>query len=529
MTKRITISALALALALAGCAQIQALLPASATPAPIPTSGPLATVALPPAYTPTDAPTPRATLEATPQAVELDQGAALLPAFQADAEAFPQATRYWIEVSVTFDETGARAALSGNARIRYTNTSDKALRELVLMLWPNDPQYAASMSAGPVLVDGQRVEPTPERDGRALRLRLPIQLISGATVELSLPFEIETETIEGSDPKRFGITRGVLLAPTFYPLIPRLVDGRFEVEVPAPGGDTTNSDIAFYQMQVRVPSEYDLVATGVQVDRQEGDSWDAYTYVSGPVRDVALAVGVFENESRQVGDVFVNAWVLLDHLDDIDTVLDAAAAQLAILNEKVGPYPYTELDVVDGPGAFGGIEYPGLVFIGTLGSPWIIEPTVHEVAHQWFYGLIGDDQLHDPWLDEAAATWAEALYYEEEEGPGRATGFLSNIRAVVRAHSDPDQPIGLGVGDYDTEDDYALFVYYKGALFFDALRRELGDETFFTFLREYYAENRYGFAEAEDFQGAAELACGCDLSDLFDLWVYEGGPIAELQ
>jgi aminopeptidase N len=209
-------------------------------------------------------------------------------------------------------------------------------------------------------------------------------------------------------------------------------------------------------------------------------------------------------------------------------MLEAAADQLELLNDQVGPYPYPELDVVDVPGAFGGIEYPGLVFIGTLGTSWLIEPTVHEVAHQWFYGLIGDDQLHEPWLDEALATYAEVLFYEASGQPGAATGLLSELRNWVRSMPDPTLPIGRGVGEYPNEEAYAAFVYAKGALFLDALRGAIGDEAFGEFLQTYFSQQRYGFASAEEFQATAEQACSCELDDLFDLWVWQGGEIPGL-
>ncbi len=76
-----------------------------------------------------------------------------------------------------------------------------------------------------------------------------------------------------------------------------------------------------------------------------------------------------------------------------------------------------------------------------------------------------------------------------------------------------------------SERDYAVFVYLKGALFFDALRGQLGEPGFRTFLQTYFTDYRYGFATARAFQATAEATCDCDLEDLFDLWVYHGGPL----
>jgi hypothetical protein len=487
---------------------------------------PISTRALPPASTPTITLTPLPTLPPTPEAEIVDQTVALLPQFAEDVESFPNATRYWIEVNVDFDPSGEKARLIGLARIRFNNPLDVGLQDLVLMLWPNDSQYQATMIAGPALIDGQLVASEEELNGLALRMHLPHALPTRGTLDVSIPFWIEAGQIHRESPQRFGITDGVLIAPTFYPLVPRLVDGEWQAEAPPLIGDRTNSDTAFYQVEITAPKNLTLIASGTEIERIESEEGtQRVVYVTGPMRDFAFALGDLEIKSRTVGDVVLQVWALSEHIDDLDKVLDAATVQFRLLSELIGPYPYAELDLVDAPGAFGGVEYPGLVFIGTMGTLHVIRPTIHEVAHQWFYGLIGDDQLYEPWLDEAAATYAEALYYEHVVGVGRATGFLTDLRDLLRQHPDPSKPIGLSVAEYATWSENQLFVYYKGALFFDALRRELGDRVFFEFLQAYFQRHRYGFVGSQDFQTAAEEACGCDLNPLFDLWVYQGGDL----
>jgi aminopeptidase N len=81
------------------------------------------------------------------------------------------------------------------------------------------------------------------------------------------------------------------------------------------------------------------------------------------------------------------------------------------------------------------------------------------------------------------------------------------------------------VGEYESQWDYSLFVYLKGALFLEELRLQFGDDVFFEFMRAYFDGYRYGFSSGLDFQRYAEQACDCDLEPLFDLWVYEGGEI----
>lgn len=490
---------------------------------------PEGTQALPPAFTPTPLPPPTLTPAPTPDLPNFDQRLGLLPAYSGDVARLNGATQYWIEVEIEFIERAQEASIQGSVRIRFTNPLEERLDNIVLMLWPNNDQYAASMVAGPAVMQSEVVEGESVTDGLGLCFDLPRSLGPGETIDMSLPFRVEIGAMSALSPKRMGITGDVLLAPTFYPLVPQLVDGQWQTADAPPGGDTTNSDIAFYQLDVIWPAKYELVTSGVELNRRDAIESNHATFISGPMRDVALALGPFVLESSQAGDVALNAWVLPEHRDDHEIVLEAATAQLSLLGELLGPYPYPELDLVDTPGAFGGIEYPGLVYLGTLGSTWVIEPTVHEVAHQWFYGLIGVDQIEEPWLDEAAATYAEALYYEEAQGTGRGTSFLSELRAIVRQQPSPALPVGLAVDGYQHEFEYAAIVYLKGALFFDALRNELGETGFKTFLRDYFSTYRYGFADSAGFQAIAETTCSCDLDPLFDLWVYKGGSIFQLE
>jgi len=450
------------------------------------------------------------------------------PEFASDVYSLPNATHYAIDVHVSFDPSRMQAAIEGQVQILYTNPLDEPLSEFVLMLWPNEEQqYASEMDAGPVTISGRQIEASFDPMRLVMSFTLPAPLAPGSSVSMSLPFSIQASgPIGGWDPQRFGITEGVFIAPSFYPLVPRFVDGSWQIDDPPSAGDTTNSDTAFYDVRLTSPAEFELAASGVEIERLENDDGTRMQrFVTGPVRDFAFAVGPFERSTRMVGDITLVGWVLPEHSDDSARMLRAAAVQMQALERLVGAYPYLELDLVDAPEAFGGLEYPTLVYIGTVGTSWLIEPTVHEVAHQWFYALIGNDQLIEPWLDEATASYAEIIYYEQTGQVGLATSLLDNWRAQVRNHNLATSPIGLPVGEYETDWDYALFVYLKGALFLDELRMQLGDDAFFGFLRAYFDAQRYGFPSSLAFQLAAEQECGCDLDDLFDLWVYEGGQV----
>lgn len=501
-----------------------------ATDAVFPSATPVSVVTSTPR--PTSRPPDNATAQPTLDAGfdDLDQfRAALRPEFAGDVDLFLNATRYTIEVTVSFNSDGS-ATLTGRERLRYTNQQAFALDEIVLMLWPSDTsshEYLSRMTLNRVRLEGGEVRPTLEHDGLAAHIRLPTPLAPDESVEVSAEFSVDAfPGIDESGAARFGLTNGVLLAPTFYPLVPRIVDGDWQTTPAPPGGDTTNSDTALYVWRVTAPSDLAIVGTGSVIASERSGGTQTQTLVTGPMRDLALVVGPLRLTQRTVDGITLNAYMLEKDAEFTQNMLDYAERQVTTLEAQVGPYPFAELDLVDAPGAFGGIEYPGEVFIGVVdGSDFFEVATVHEVGHQWFYSLVGDDQLLEPWLDEAAATYTEVLYDENLHGRRAASETLDYFWNALNTSDLPGLPIGLAVVDYPSENDYGVIVYFKGALFFAALRSELGDERFFEFLHNYYDDYRYGFVTSKDFQAVAEQTCACDLDALFDLWVYKGGTL----
>jgi aminopeptidase N len=111
------------------------------------------------------------------------------------------------------------------------------------------------------------------------------------------------------------------------------------------------------------------------------------------------------------------------------------------------------------------------------------------VAHQWWFGVVGNNQIDEPWLDEALTQYSTMLYYEKAYGPKRAAGilrgeFIQTHQSLVRRGR--DMPAGLSAAAYGPEL-YWQVVYDKGTLYFHELRTAVGDEAFFEILQTYYS------------------------------------------
>jgi aminopeptidase N len=144
---------------------------------------------------------------------------------------------------------------------------------------------------------------------------------------------------------------------------------------------------------------------------------------------------------------------------------------------------------------------------------------VHELAHQWFGDSLTPKTWKDIWLNEGFATYAEWLYAEQHGGPSAE----KTIRAFF-PKKDDSKFWNRKTGDpgRDHMFDYNL-VYLRGAMTLHALRKEIGDKTFFELLPAWTAKHRYGNVETADFIALAEQMSGKELDDLFDAWLYTSG------
>lgn len=205
-------------------------------------------------------------------------------------------------------------------------------------------------------------------------------------------------------------------------------------------------------------------------------------------RDFAFAVSErFITTRRQVGGVTVEAYTLRGAPATV--ALRSADRALARFEEAYGPYPYRRFLLVQSPRSRIGNEYPGMAFLGvqSLADPVVV---AHETAHQWFYGLVGSDQIQEPWLDEALAEFAAADLYGTAERPCDPGPVASPVTAF------PARRDTLACGGYgDT-------VYRGGAALVASVRARLGDDRFDDAMRAYVEQNAGRIATTDDLVGA---------------------------
>jgi len=470
-------------------------------------------------------PTPTVPSTATPSALplEVSQEAALLPEFESHLADLPQATRYAITVTLEEEEQ----LLQGEAHVHYTNTEAVPLDELVLRLFPNLPGQNSGLELTDLQVAGHPAEVNYRLEESAAHLPLKPPLDPGQALTLTMAFQTRVPTEGSVGYGAFGVRGDTWTLAGFYPLIAVFDDEGWNEEIPAEYGDMVYSDAAFYRVALTLPRGYQVASTGSVAAHEETDGVSTWTIVSGPARDFNLTfsrdyqVASREDESGTLVRSFYHA----DHAAMGEAALEYASSAFRLYSELFGPYPYREVDLAEATITAAGIEYPGLIIMAESlyerQDSFTEFVVAHEMAHQWWYGLVGNDQLDEPWLDEALANYSTVLYFERVHGPEEAEGILDSFRHRYEELVDQgrDAPVAQPVSGFRQED-YGRLVYQKGALFFDALRQEVGDATFFAILRQYLAQYRYDVAQGQDFLRVAEAVSGKNLKPLSDRWLF---------
>jgi hypothetical protein len=133
---------------------------------------------------------------------------------------------------------------------------------------------------------------------------------------------------------------------------------------------------------------------------------------------------------------------------------------------------------------------------------------------------VANDQVDEPWLDEALVQYITGFYYLDSSGERALEGWRNSWYGRWQRVELAEVPIGLPSGDYVDGLQYGAIVYGRGPIFMDALAREMGQATFDAFLRDYYQSNKWGIGTGESFRALAEEHCQSDLTSLFEAWVY---------
>ena len=372
----------------------------------------------------------------------------------------------------------AASLVVGDLTVRFT--PDIATDRLVFRLWPNGPRLAsagARLDAGPVRVDGHESVEGERPDPTTLVVPLGGSVPAGQTITASMPWRLQLPGAVSDRISRIGDT---VRLGSFFPILGWEPQFGWTTEPPTTNNAETSTALtADFELDITAPDGLQVFATG---EETAPGHWQAPA-----VRDAHVVVGRFRVVQGLSAGVPVTVAVEGGLRDEPNSYLTPVVRAIDDLSRRFGPYPWPAYTLVITPVLSGGIEYPMIVSQGpgTQGRS-----TPHEVGHQWFYGLVGNNQGRDPWLDEGLATWAEA----------RVLGNLSSlvarpIPADARGHT------GEPMTFWNGRSSYYRGVYVQGMQVLAALGNP---DAVDCALRIFVARNAYRVARVEDLVRSVE-------------------------
>lgn len=458
------------------------------------------------------------------------QAAAMLPAHVADLAQAGAWDRYTIIAALSPGERRVRGTVS----VEMSNRSARTYERLYFHLYPNHPDFGGRLDVTGARVDGLPVASGTEQGDTLIWLALPRPLAPGGTARAELSFVARTPRDASAETfGAFNQEAGLWSLANFYPILARqFVDTGWDRRPIESRGDFVVSSTALYDVTIDAPMDWTLVSTGARLDAAPVSAGvRRERFVSGPQREFYLGA------TRGIGQAsaIVDGTRIVSHYQPDDSeagrrALRVAEQALRIFSARYGPYPLAELEVVQGAmTTFLGMEYPGVVLIEQElyeGNGRSLETTVaHEIAHQWWYSMVGNDAQGEPWLDEGLASYSQVLYYEGIGAPELAAAELSFFRDYFGESRQRGRDAPLATPPTGLQGIYVPVIYAKGALFFHSLRGQIGEAAFDRFLKGYYADGRYREVAGPDLLRAAEAACACQLDQLYSDWVLTTAPV----
>jgi hypothetical protein len=435
-----------------------------------------------------------------------------------------------------------------------------------------------------VEVDGAEVEPSLDRS----LLTLPGGGEGERRVEVRLDFRYTVGVTKGGQ-DLLGALAGSDLQPAEIGLLGRHGGGLslghwFPVWI-APGGradadpggfgDIANFPAALISARIDVPTEWRVFSGGVTTDRKTDGARTVYSEEGAGLRDLAVYVGrgVDARES-QVGDTTVRVVTPAADAAQADAVGREAGDAVSTLGEAFGPYPWSELDVVDVPlgSGVGGMEWPGMVWVaqsffaggapgfrgleglaglqealrglgdanglgGLGGLGGLFDPKVlgtlrafvvaHEVGHEWWHALVGNDSIGAPVVDEPLAQFSACVVFRarapEDAGPACEFNTVGQYR-LLRAVGAPDARADQPTTNFASSHQYGAVVYGKAPGLFERVRSLVGDEATLAALRRYAEANAFREASPDVLRAAlvsADPGRSAEIDGLWRRWMEE--------
>ncbi len=473
-------------------------------------------------------------------------------------------------ISVKLDDN--KNALDGQISMVYTNNSPDVLNQIYMHVWPNayanrntafakqhlengktdfyfaKPEDQGSIDSLNFAVNNSAVKWNLTNDIDIALLTLNQPLKPGEKITISTPFYVQLPRVYS----RLGHEKQLYCITQWFPK-PAVYDVNGWNPIPYLDQGEFYSEFGSFDVSITLPKNYVLAATGNLQNKEEetflnklaesnanqfeerplsSTEFKTLRYLQDSVHDFAWFASkefnVKKGEVTLQNGKKVATWLFAKRINN--NGIDYINEGVKYYSDHIGNYPYNLAQVVITPlEAGGGMEYPTITNCASIDRTTII----HEVGHNWFYGILGSNEREHPWMDESLNTYYESRCTQEKEDEARAktigqTDFLKDVFNVdlkgfgqarllygITARKNEDQAGNLPSTTY-TDFNYGAIIYAKNPLSFYMLQNYLGNEKFDAMMHAYYEKWKFKHPLPNDFRNHAEAFANENLSWFFD-------------
>ncbi len=428
----------------------------------------------------------------------------------------PERPLYVLNVTLDYKEGNVHA----QQRIEFLNPTGKNITEVKFNVPPARREGAVEFRDARIF--GQ-ANPLPfTLSDAVLTVQLPAPLAPDKAIALTFDFTFKVPLQEvitgigGDDTSRGPLS---LTCGHWYVMLAPYRNDAWDTPAYVPIGDPYTSELADYEVSILAPDGVVIAGAGDEV--RAGRLW-RYSLNKARVFAFAASNRYTVDQLDQNGVTFLH-YGYPQHGKNAEAVLNTAARAVKLYSQLYGPYPYKTLRIVE-TGRQQGQEYSAMVGIGTTiydgyrsgGRHDLIATVAHEVAHQWWFNVVGNDQIRAPWLDESLARYAELRFYQEVY-PDDADWWYGYF-ILGRNRPSPNGAVDLGIADFGNSKAYIDAVYRRGMIFLNDLRRKLGQDTMDAVLKDFFTVEQYKVSNRDAFFDAIARHTDKNISDIVETY-----------
>ena len=366
-----------------------------------------------------------------------------------------------------------------------------------------------------------------QHDSTVVKVKLPQPVQPGEEVSLEIDFRCKLPKIIA----RTGYSDDFFLLGQWFPKIGVYQEGKWYCHQFFPNSEFF-ADFGNYEVEFTLPIQYITGATGILLREESGDSLKTLFYRAEDVHDFAVvAWPKFKQEIRDIKGTRVILLYAPEHSVHSKRYMTAITAAIKYFNNWISPFPYPQITVVDPPIhalRAGGMEYPCFITGGAIwGFPaefrlFPEEVTIHEFAHQYFYGILASNEAEEPWLDEGFTCYATLKIMNHAYGKSASLSELFNIQIsqideYKRSYLKRPDLDSVWKASWDfRRRAYGVNTYAKPALILHTLENFLGQAKMDTIMRRYYEKWKFRHPRTADFLALVDSISVRDMGWYFD-------------